>query len=148
MKISPAELLKNILTQNSLLTEVSAKAAWPCFVAHMPDAETIPDNAACIFDTSPILDGRYMRTGESVEHPGNQILIRSFDYKLGWNKLQDIGAYCDSLYRVTQTVDDYQYTIQNISTGGILSLGLEDGSSKRRFMFTLNTTMTVVFQKI
>jgi hypothetical protein len=143
MKTSPAEVLKFMLVQQSILTNASTKGAWPCYVSAMPDGAGVADNAVCAYDTSPLLDGRYMRTGENVEHPGVQFKVRAVDYRTGWNKAQEIAAYLDTVLRSAFAIEDFQYVVQSISTGGVLPLGQEEGTTKRRYLFTLNCNATL-----
>lgn len=143
MKSSPADVIKKILIEEQLVSDPeSVGAPWPCYVSSLPDAST-PDNAACLYDTSPKLDGRLMRTGESVEHPGVQVKVRSKTYREGWAKIDSISTKLDAVLRRSLVIEDFNYTVQSISTGGVLPNGLEEGTTKRRHLFTLNCQVTL-----
>ena len=121
-------------------TQPGIATAWPVFVDHMPDA---PDNAICIYDTLGFDDGRIMRTGEKIQHPGFQIRIRAMDRQTAWAKAKEIKDYINTaVLRKGVTVESSDYTIQSVSmVGNIISLG-QELDAKRRCLLTINGTIT------
>ncbi len=136
---SPAELIRWSIVDDGLGSNPGDGSAWPVFVGHMPDE---PDNAICVYDTAGTPDGRVQRGGETIEHPGWQVRVRSVDHPTGWPKITNIRNHLDSVNRQGVVIDTYSYTIQAVTlTGGIQSLGQEpDGT--RRNNYTINGIIT------
>ncbi len=142
MKASPAEVIRQMLLTSALVTAPAAKADWPCYVSNMPDGDGVKNEAVAVYDTNPLVDGREMRTGEVIEHFGVQVKVRSTEYRIGWNKITAIADRCASVIRTNVIVDDFTFTLQNVTTGRVLPNGVEEGT-KRRNIFTLNCTVTM-----
>lgn len=73
--------------QNRGLIGLHTDASWPGFYGSMP-AE--PTNAVAIYDTTPVVHGRVMKTGELVQAHGVQIKVRGADYLTGYQKIAAI----------------------------------------------------------
>lgn len=113
---------------------------WSSFLSSMADA---PDNAAALYDTPGLKDGRLHKTGENIIHHGVQIKIRSATYIKGWRKIYDIAQAFETLKNEQLLLEDTNYKIQAVSQAGtILALGVEEGT-KRRDLFTLNVIVTL-----
>lgn len=80
---SPAAIVAHYTTGLGIMTVPSAASLWPFYVDSLPDA---PDNAACIFDTTPVKDGRWMRGGAVQQHFGVEVLLRALASTTGWQK--------------------------------------------------------------
>lgn len=140
---TPSKFVKQFMLGHQLVSEVtSAQPGWPCFIAAMPDTTNVPDDAVCVYDTLPHQDGRNSRDGQYANWPGIQIKVRSADYFAGYKKTQAILDKLDAVLPRTPaviTVDTTVVTLKSIyRISGILPIGQETGSSKRRFLFTLN----------
>lgn len=131
MNKSPAEVLRAaILAQQP--------AEWPVYATSMPDK---PDQLIVVYDTTPKTFGRYMSTGETVEHPGVQIRVRAATYLLGYQKAKSIARFLDAIARSAIAMDDgYVYTIQAASHRGVIAMGQEEGT--RRDHFSINATLS------
>lgn len=141
---SPAQLIRRlILAQGLGVTQVAVdpQPNWTVFTAFLPE---VPNNAIAVYDTEGKRDGRIMRTGEMVEHPGTQVRVRGTDYAGAWQRSQDIATFLDRQNRTTITIaGDGVYLVQSISrVAPVLSVGPEEVGSLRRFNFTINSTMT------
>jgi hypothetical protein len=124
------------------LFSASGADKWPIYTGFLPDDK---DQAICIYGTAGSPDGRIMRTGERIEHPGIQIRIRSLKYVPTSLKADQIAATIDSIAGDEVTMEPGTvYSIANISRSGTpLNLGPEEATgSKRRFNFTVNATVT------
>ncbi len=142
MNYSPADVLRTyLLTVTSLaLSLPSLGGKWPVFVGTMPDDQ---DSALCIYDTQGIGDGRIMKTGQSIRHPGLMIRARGLHYRPTFDKMKSIGDLLDTVLMQTVIMDETtQYLIQAVSTtSDIIPLGEE--SHKRRESFVLNGRITL-----
>lgn len=123
---------------------------WPIFAPNTPDS---PDNMVVIKDTLGIQQGRLHNDGSEVYQPGIQILVRSNDYDIGWEKIQRIAIYLDeSVLRSSAAVGSADYFVDAWSrASGPIPLGKESegrrletsaGTSKR-YLFTLNGTLSL-----
>jgi Bacteriophage minor capsid protein len=107
---------------------------WPVYNNYMPDAPGIKDNLITLTDTSGIKDGRIMRSGQTVIHPGIQVKIRAVDFNPGWVLMDAIGTMFDTIANVAVTVNVHNYVIAAISRNGIFSLGRESEGKERSFI--------------
>jgi len=140
---SPALVMAAYMIALGLVSLHSEGLLWPVYVSHEPDGPNVADNCVTVYDTTGKLDGRLMRTGEYIEHPGIQIRVRSKTYELGYSLLSQIRSKLDITHNVHITVNDISYLLQCISrTSPILCLGTES-EGKRRTLFTLNMTLTL-----
>lgn len=123
---------------------------WPAYVDHMPDdpEETadpvpIPDAAVCVYTTTALGDGRYMRTGERVEHPGFQVRVRARSRAAALAKANAIAAALDAVRRDAVAVGANNYRLDAVHRqGGVIVMGQEPGD-RRRWHFSVNGTATV-----
>lgn len=137
----PSDIMAEYLMRLGVLSRPVQQAPWPCSISSMPQE---PNEAACLYDTVPLLDGRLMKTGEVVEHPGIQLKVRDSTAKTGYAKAAELRDVFDSTINYAFTFEGNDYTIQNISrSSGVLSLGQEQGQ-KKRFLFTVNAFVTIL----
>ncbi len=135
-----AQIVSRLIIAAGLGSAPESSAAWPVYVSFLP-AEI--DNAVAVWDTGGTLDGRIMRTGNKVNHPGIQIRVRGPVYPTTFAKIQAIAESLDSVYNDTVSVNGIDYQVQNLSrTSDILPMGLEEGDRKR-YHFTVNAILTV-----
>lgn len=132
---SPADIIYHLL--EGFLSDMD-----PVFVSFWPDT---PDESIAIFDTAGRLDGRIMRTGEQIEHPGIQIQVRGLDYSQTFDRAREIALFLDSVKKETVAIDsDEVYVLHNVSrTGAIIPVGIETVESRRRYIFTINAVTTI-----
>ena len=113
----------------------------------------IHSNVVVVKDTFGIQQGRLHNDGSEVYRPGIQILVRSNDYDIGWEKSQKIAVYLDeSVLRSTAVLGSTSYFVDAWSrASGPIALGKESegrrletsaGTSKR-YLFTLNGTLSL-----
>jgi hypothetical protein len=133
-----SEVLQQLLVDLGLgvLRSAHPTSDWAVYVTLMAD---VPDNAICIHNTAPQLDGRMMSTGEVIEHKGFQVMVRATTHEVGFAKIEAIRIAVDeTVYKNTVVVGSHSYGVHSITRrGGILSLGRDVGSSERQ-LFTLN----------
>lgn len=139
MILSPAQVIKQILLDEDLVTAHDSGQDWACFVSSMPDA---PDKCVCAYDTAASKDGRLMQ-GEVIEHPGVMLHVRSTDYASGWAKAKAIEAELDTVIKRTVVGDTHTYLIHSVRRpSSILPMGAEPGT-RRREMFSINLLLTI-----
>ena len=128
---APGEIIKQLMEDLGLGTEVSSAGAWPIYWSHLPDS---PDSCLAIYDTVPTNDGRSHPDGITQEHYGFEILIRSNSPTVGRQKgLNILDSFDTDVLRTLVTLGDYTYNVQAITRrAGLLSLGRESPESRRR----------------
>lgn len=141
---SPAYVLRTLLIELGVGVEPiigNTTTAWQAFTSNEPD---LPDNCITTTDTAGRLDGRLAISGETVEHYGVQIKIRSSDFHVGWRKANEISTVLDeAVYDETLVIDSAQYQIHAVTkSGGIANLG-RDRPNGNRSLFTLNVTIDI-----
>lgn len=140
---SPAQVIRRLLIQLTLAPD-SQTAAWAPFTAFLPD---LPDTALVVYDTAGTQNGRIMRTGEKIEHPGIQIRFRSSNYPAAWEKAKAVRDAVDALPTgtiVAMIPTGETWRIQNISrTGAILTAGIEEEGDRKRHNLTINAILTM-----
>lgn len=141
---SPASIVAEYIVDTlGKMTWPLDKGNWPLYITHMPDGKSVKSNCGAIYDTTGVLDARQM-DGRWPTHPGLQLRIRARDYETGFVKIEDIASALDEVINVSVTVGEGIYEIQNLSRAtAVTPLGLEAGSTKRRFLFTVNFLATI-----
>jgi len=146
MSDAPSKIIRQFLIDQDIIHDITAsgEGVWKSFMAYFPE---LPDDAVCLYDTSGRFDGRMMRGGEKIEHPGLMVMVRGVSYERAWSKAKAIEAAFDSAHRVRVAIPDgVDYVVQNISrTAPLMSLGVEtDGpKGRQRYLFTVNAVLTV-----
>lgn len=113
----------------------------PDWIINVGFEPTSPDNCITVFNTSPILDGRTHPDGETQQHDGIQIRVRSLTEPVGYAKCNAITTALDAILRSSVVIGSSQYLVQSVSHRGILYLGKEEGTSRR--IHTINVVMSV-----
>ena len=143
LETSPATLLSYYTINVITLQDPSGIAVWPAYLGSLPDGDEVPDNAGCFYDTYGWKDGR-VSDGDTIEHYGVQVKIRSKEYEDGWAKIEQIAAAYDGInHYYPITVDGDSFILYNVSRyGSTMTLGVEPGT-KRRWAFTANFLVSV-----
>jgi len=135
---SPADIVAEYLAENlGAVSRPVEQMAWPLFVNCLWD---INENVCTLFDTTPIQEGRAMRTGERFKHYGVQLAVRAFDYETGWTKLTALARELSEAHNETITVDGGQYELGDAMKLNEAFVGVDD---KRRNLFTSNFILTM-----
>lgn len=151
MDNSSADILRYYLISQGLGSLPIDDKVWPIYVNQIPD---VTDNMILLTDIEGHQDGRNLRTGKKIEHPGIQILVRGIDQPTGFKKTSAIANAVDTCLRQTVITPDGSYLIQAITRkGGLIPLGMEQHYKilerqekevkRRRFMWVSNTIITV-----
>lgn len=126
----------------ALGSQISDNDDWPIFDTSMPNA---PDDCIVVSDTDPMLDGRTQVDGETQEHFGFQVKIRTKSPVLGYRKLAAISAAFDDpeqVLRLPVDVGINHYLVQAISRRtGIIKMGKEAVSA--RHLWAINCTASI-----
>jgi hypothetical protein len=125
-----------------IATDPSNNNTWPIYISHMPDGDGVRCECISIHDTSGILDGRYMDTGQTVTHPGVHVRVRSADYGVGWVKIKAIMEDFRSIKRTGITLDGASFVAHNVSARSSVSAQGE-GGTKRRKLFAVDFAVTL-----
>lgn len=115
-------------------------AAYSVFSPSMPES---PDECIAVANTTPVLDGALLETGEVIQHPGIQIKIRSKSHDPGWVKGKQIeNAICGIRNELVTVTGLGTFLVQNFHlTSGLMYAGVEE--QNKRPWFTLNGTLTI-----
>lgn len=138
---SPADVIRYLLIDEGLGTLPSVSGSWPVYAANEPDT---PDNCITVYHTSNTIHGREMTAGETQEHEGVQIRIRSAGHNTGYVKADTIKRALDtSVSWNTVTISGTDYLVHAVHrTTGVLSLG-KDLTNSRRDLFTINAVASL-----
>jgi hypothetical protein len=116
------------------------QGAWPVYVSGEP---TEPGDVLTTYDTTGLMDGRGMRTGEKLEHQGVQVRVRADNYNDGYAKATQLQESLDSAAGYLVPFADASFTLNNASrSGGIGYLGPEPETRRALFTFNLRVTLT------
>lgn len=149
---SPADILRYCMINMGACTLPTDEEDWPGYVNVLPESNR--DNLVLFTDTTGISDGRHMRTGQTIEHPGTQILVRSDRQTDAWKTCNYISNAMDAVYRQWVIIDSNAYLLLAITRRtSITPLNteqhfkalehLEKEIKLGRFMFAINVTMTI-----
>jgi hypothetical protein len=145
MSHSPAQILNRYLIAAGALklpTDPLAATDWPGQYGALPDA---PDNAIAIYNTGGTHDGRIMRGGRVIEHPGVNIRVRAGGAgadATAYAKARSIANLLDAIQNAPVAIDGVNYTINAVSRPTpIIAMGQEEGG--RRISYSINALLTV-----
>ncbi len=122
-----------------LVTMPAQNADWPVYIANMPDGADVRNNIVALYDQENPKQGRLMR-GEVIERQAVQVLVRSQHYPVGSAHMRAITRALDDVRRLGIDTGTHLFFVPNIARGGVLPLGQDKESEKRRYMFSLNVT--------
>ena len=151
MNYSPGNILRYLCVQNGLCSLPETQTAWPAYADFIPDEGA---NAILFTNTTARKDGRYMRTGETIIHPGVQILFRGRTQDEAYNKGKEISIFLDSVKRQQVLITTETYRIDGVhKQGDLVPLSMEEHykalerqikeNKRNRFIYVLNVIMTV-----
>ncbi len=138
---STAEVVRKVLIAYNL--GANGGNAWPVYVSL---TQQKPDDQIILADTGGTKDGRLMRTGENVIHPGVQIRVRSKDVGLAYEKAVQISLALEAILdlEIEFPADELIYWIQSFTqTGDILPMGWIAEGDKTYHNFTINYIVTL-----
>lgn len=143
---SAAEVIQQYLIDEELgvVWNASRPSTTDYFVYRDTIPPTTPDLVIVVNDIMPSLDGRDMRTGDSIQHPGIMIRVRALNPDSGKVKGNDIQIALDMIKKTIVTIpsDDKQYLVAAFClTSGLMYMGQEE--NKNRHLFSLNGTITI-----
>ena len=135
---APSEIIGQLLTDSGIIDQ---SADWPGYISFMPGQ---PDNAVAIYDMPGEDDGRIM-SGEKIDHPGVQVMVRSKVFATGWDKAEEIATALDNQSRTTVAIESSPiYILHNASRKGTINhMGLKEDDGQRRHYFSINMTVTI-----
>jgi len=136
---SGADVLLTHLINVGVATLPSLVQPWPGTVGIMP---TSPDEALTVYDTNGRMDGRYLGSGKTIDHPAFQIRFRSRTARSANKRILKVQGKLDLVKRSLVTIEGKQYRIQAVRRSTtIFSLGPEEGNPQR-YLFTINGFIT------
>lgn len=144
---SPAHIIRNLLVTLGLGTDPDDNNDWPMFVSREPNT---PDSVITLYDTSSRLQGRFQKTGETQEHYGIQLRVRSASYVDGYAKANALTVALDeSIKRYDVSMEDVSgtgtstYRVYAVTrTTGVIDIGKDVATSKRN-LFTINAVVSL-----
>ncbi len=146
--VSPAEVIAACLVKGTLVIVPTPGGPVPVPGMGLPtlfigsEADDC-DVAVILYDVGGRFFGRLQRTGQTLVHPGVNLLVRHLDYPRGYALAQELANFFDAFAAQTVMVGSETVQIQSAyRIGSIISLGEQIG--KRRNEFSLN--IRVAFQ--
>ncbi len=151
MAHSPADILRYYVISQNLATLPDTSGLWPGYANFLPDEGY---NAILFTDTTARNDGRDIRSGQVINHPGVQMLFRGKTQPLAYNKGKEVQDLIDTIYRQIVTIDSTDYKIDSVTRNGtLIPLSMEEHYKalerqnkevkQGRFIFVLNTNLTL-----
>lgn len=135
MDNSPAEVLAVLLDN---FFNVEDEGTWLYFVNTQP---SLPEENITVYDTEGKLQGKSVSGGLTVEKYGCQLRIRGKNHNTTRKQLVKINTWMDEVFNLSVTIDEQQYTVQNImKSSSIIPLGF---TKDKLYEFTLNVTVTI-----
>lgn len=135
---SPAEIVREYLINQSLVSLPSNSRAWPMFVGHITDVERI--DVCTIYDTTPLKDGRIIRSGEVIFHYGIQVATRSIEYEIGWLQDDQLQRKLCAIHNEDVIVNSITWRLLNLTKMSAAFIGIDE---IRRNVFTANFISTI-----
>ena len=136
---SPARIVSEYLISDlGLVSRPSDDRPWPMFVGHVPDGTE--DEMCSVFDTTPIDEGRAMKTGERFQHYGIQLGVRSGGYEIGWAKCEVLSNALSEVHNDTVIISSDLYMLGNIMKLNSGFIGLNEN---RKSVFVSNFILTI-----
>lgn len=134
-----ADIVAAVLRAADVFTLPTDRESWPVYAGFFPDD---PDEAAGVLNTTPIKDGRYQGTGETILHPGVQLLVRgTTDARAGAKVAAAVNAM-DAALREAVEIGDESFVLQAATLrSGPVALGQEP--ERRRFLYSVNWTVSL-----
>lgn len=143
--ISPALILsRHLIDTLGIFTDPTDGLDWPLYVSSLPDG---PNQAAAIYDSPGVLDGRLM-AGKTIEHRGIQFILRFIGYSAGYSKGEALKVAMDDIKNTLVVVDTQPYKVLSVSRAtGLIPIVVEEGTKRRReysinFMATIEEDLT------
>jgi len=126
---SPAKIIRTLFLERGMDVEFGCEF----FIGFEPSQ---PDRCATIYDTTGVIQGRVLDTGEVIERQGVQLRVRAEDYPHCWGKTARVVDVMDSLINEVVFCDGTSFVISTCSrSSGILPLGEDE---KQRHRMTVN----------
>ena len=106
-----------------------------------------PDNAVAVYETTSLSQGR-TQSGEVLEYPGFQIIVRSLNYADAAAKAHSIATELDEVLRREVLVDDsFLFNVQVVHRDGE-PIPLVEREGRDRTMFSINGNVTLTGQEV
>lgn len=116
---------------------------WPVFVDRMPSTKTTRD-CASVEQIPGLMDGRYMKTGETITHPGFQVVVRGRDRNEVYNRINAVAQFFDGLHNQIVTVSGSTYNIVTVTARSeVIPLGLDSDTANRLYNFIASYVTTI-----
>lgn len=112
---------------------------WPIYVDYSaPEG----NQSIVVYNTTATSDGRLLRTGTSIRHPGIQIAVRHQYDRLCFAKADALYRALAALNNVSAAVEGVVYVISNAAEiRSPVYVGEEIG--KNRTIYTVNAVLTI-----
>lgn len=116
-------------------TPADDATSWPVWLSVLPFAKGQDNTGVGLFGPQGLLQGRIMRTGESIVFPGLQVRVQNVNYYKAHDKIGEIYNYFTRTVRRTEvTVRGKQYRVDNVSPSTtIIELGLDKETDLQNF---------------
>ena len=140
---SPADILVEYLLGAALGVDPSQEGDWTIQTGSQPQS---PQRVITVTNTLGVKQGRVMAGGEVEDKPGFQLAVRAPDDHEASAKIWALAEAVDGIRRATVTLthreSSQSYRIDSVTRGSVISAGQEP-QSQRRYLFTLNGTLTI-----
>jgi hypothetical protein len=144
VSVSQEDVAAALLVAEGLAVRPSVGTAnnWPVAIGSMPAGPL--NNYIAMYGTGADQDGRLQQTGERVEYPTFQMMVRGTDYPTGRNKAKAVVAYFDSIKSHAPegvTVDGIALEVAAVHViTTVTPVGEEENN--KRWLFSVNAKIT------
>lgn len=142
MTHTPAHIMREVLINHgeAYLPPDGVGSDWPVYVGSLP---ITGDRAIALYNMTGNLEGRYMSTGETVDHPQVHFSVRGRNDVQASEKLLGLMEMADTISREAVSLDGKDYTVQAVHRRtGILSFGEEP--ERQRNVVAFNAIVTIL----
>lgn len=140
---SPADIARWLLVAKLAVGDPTTNPlpSWPCYNDLEP---TGPDDCVTTYDHEPTNDGRSMVDGESFQHYGMQVRVRSSDAPTGRAKAEAIAnVMAEGTYQVDVGIGTAVYRVQCFAKiPGVTRIGVDSPSTNRN-LFVINALISL-----
>jgi len=111
--IRPSNVLAEYLIEQGLFTRPTDSLDWPLFTKNLPDWDEVPDLAACLYDTTGVVDARNMRKTQFERH-GLQLRVRARSKTVASEKIASAIDVLKIVASISVSVGARSFVLSNV----------------------------------
>lgn len=147
---SPIDILVACLTNMTLGNshDRTLNDEWPVFQSFLPSGKGADADVLGVMEVPGFVDGRLMKSGETIYHPGLRIVARGRNHDVTRTKLITIGVAMETLHNYLVNLGGVSYSILTMTqTTSVMYAGIED-TETRLHQFAADFLMSVKKEEV